>query len=111
MNGVVGRQLPDDPALRLVEDHRGQFHPFLAQPQMNLPNATELGKLAEHERDRFAHTLIRIHPDSVPVHPHDLCTHPLDGGMSRLCENAVMVSFVAVVPIAPLLTCSSRSRA
>ena len=29
-----------------------------------------LGKLAKHERDRFPHTLIRIHPDLVTVDPH-----------------------------------------
>ena len=61
---------PHDPMLRLVVNHRGQLDPFVAEPQMNLANAAQLAKLAKHERDRFPHTLIRIHPDLVTVDPH-----------------------------------------
>jgi hypothetical protein len=61
VDGVVDRQLPH--GARAVRGR--QLDPLLPQPEMNLPDALELGELAEHQADRFADPQVRIHLDPV----------------------------------------------
>jgi hypothetical protein len=62
---VVDRQLPCDPLSFRRDVHRGKPDPFLPKPEMHLAHALEFGKLAEHERDCVAHSLIRFHGDAI----------------------------------------------
>src|SRR4051794_39430813 len=61
VDGVVDRQLPH--GARAVRGR--QLDPLLPQPEMNLPDALELGELAEHQADRLADPQVRIPLDPV----------------------------------------------
>ena len=65
VNGVVDRQLPDDPPTRPRPSRRRQQHLLLAQPEMHLADALELRELPEHQPDRLAHALVGILGDPV----------------------------------------------
>src|SRR5271165_4168255 len=60
MDGMVARRAPPHrPPLRTM--HSGwQFDSFLAQTQDQLAHAADLSKLSEHQRQRFADTLVRV---------------------------------------------------
>jgi hypothetical protein len=42
----------------------------LAQPEVDLADALELGELAEHQPDRLAHAQVGVERDAVVAHPH-----------------------------------------
>ena len=69
-HAVVDRQLPDNPPKLALGLDRGQQHLLLAQPEMHLPDAPELGELAEHQADRRLHAQIRILGDPVAPDLH-----------------------------------------
>src|SRR5262249_8914662 len=69
MDGIVDRQLPDDAAAisdRVVHGRQGDA--LMTEPQMDLPDALELGEFGKDQRHSFAHPLIRVFHDAVVSH-------------------------------------------
>ena len=60
---VVNRKVPGHFATARAIPDRREFSAFLAQPQMQLAPAPELGKLSEHQGNRIPHPPVRIHLD------------------------------------------------
>lgn len=65
MDGVVDRQLPHDARPLGGRLDRRQPDPFLTQPEVNLPDALELGELAEHQAERLADPQVRVYGDAI----------------------------------------------
>ena len=84
VDGVVDRQLPQNArAIRTMIDG-WQPDLLLPQPEMNLPNALELGKLPEHQANRLADPQIRIPLD--PVMPDfDVANRDGEKQLAALC--------------------------
>ena len=70
MHDIVGRQSPDDAArLAIARLHR-QLDAFVAQPDMDLANALELGKFGEDELQCLPDALVGILLDPVAPNFH-----------------------------------------
>ena len=71
VDGVVDRQLPHDAAALCNRvTHGRQGYPLLAEPEMHLPDALELGEFGEDQRDSLAHPLVRVFGDPVVTNLH-----------------------------------------
>ena len=62
MQATGSRHFPHNPVL---EDANRDRDPFAPEPQIHLPNAAQLGELAEHQVDRISLTLVRGHLDAT----------------------------------------------
>ena len=65
VNRLVDRKLPHHSSAGVAEFDRRQLHVLLPKPEMDLPDALELGELPEHEANCFLDPQIGVLGDTV----------------------------------------------
>jgi hypothetical protein len=89
---VVGRQSPDDATRLATAGLHWQLDALVAQPDMHLTRALELGKFREDEPQRILHSLIRVLLNPVAPDFHIACCNTEDqraAALPSLLDNLI----------------------